>query len=76
MYAPGTWVKLDGGTLDVGVVRDHQLNLTNDFAMFMEEWIGIAQLGCETIRIDSEVCATGERPGYAAALRTCAGYGS
>lgn len=76
MYAPGTWVKLDGGSLDVGLVRDHSLNKTNDFAMFMEEWIGIAQLGCETIRIDSDVCADGSRAPYATALRTCAGYGS
>jgi hypothetical protein len=76
MYAPGTWVKLDGGSLDVGLVRDHALNKTNDFAMFMEEWIGIAQLGCETIRIDSDVCATGSRAPYASALRACAGYGS
>lgn len=75
MYAPGTWVKLDGGSLDVGLVRDHSLNKSNDFAMFMEEWIGIAQLGCETIRIDSDVCASGERAPYGT-LRACAAYGS
>jgi hypothetical protein len=74
MYAPGTWVKLDGGSLDVGLVRDHALNQTNDFSMFMEEWLGIAQMGCETIRIDSTVCADGSRAPYAAALRACAGY--
>jgi hypothetical protein len=72
MYAPGTFVKLDGGTLDLGLVRDHQLNKKNDFAMFMEEWIGLAQLGCESIRIDSTVCPSGARPGYADELRACA----
>ena len=71
MFAPGTFVKLDGGSLDVGLVRDHALNKTNDFAMFMEEWIGIAQLGCESIRIDSTVVPSGSRPGYAASLREC-----
>jgi hypothetical protein len=76
IYAPGTGVKLDGGSLDVGLYRDHSLNKTNDFAMFMEEWIGIAQMGCETIRIDSDVCASGSRAPYAAALRTCTGFGS
>lgn len=72
MYAPGTFVKLDGGTLDLGLVRDHTLNKKNDFAMFMEEWLGFAMLGCESIRIDSLVCPSGSRAPYAAALRTCA----
>lgn len=71
MFAPGTFVKLDGGSLDVGLVRDHALNKRNDFAMFMEEWIGIAQLGCESIRIDSTIVPSGARPGYSATLRTC-----
>lgn len=71
IYAPGTFVKLDGGSLDVGLVRDHSLNKTNDFAMFMEEWIGLAQLGCESVRIDSTVVPSGARAPYAAALREC-----
>lgn len=73
LFAPGTFVKLDGGSLDVGLVRDHALNKTNDFAMFMEEWIGLAQLGCESIRIDSTVVPSGARAPYAAALRECVG---
>ena len=73
MFAPGTFVKLDGGSLDVGLVRDHALNKTNDFAMFMEEWIGLAQLGCESIRIDSTVVPSGSRAGYASALFECTG---
>lgn len=71
MYAPGTFVKLDGGTLDLGLVRDSVLNKTNDFSMFMEEWLGFAQLGCESVRIDSAVCASGSRAPYADALRDC-----
>lgn len=73
LYAPGTFIKLDGGSLDVGLVRDHALNKTNDFAMFMEEWIGIAMLGCESVRIDSTVVPSGARAPYAAALRECVG---
>lgn len=72
MFAPGTFVKLDGGTLDLGLVRDHTLNRSNDFAMFMEEWLGFAMLGCESIRIDSLVCPSGSRAPYAGALRSCA----
>jgi hypothetical protein len=71
MFAPGTFVRLDGGTLDLGLVRDHTLNKTNDFAMFMEEWIGFAMLGCESIRIDSVVCPSGSRAPSASALRSC-----
>jgi len=73
LFAPGTFVKLDGGSLDVGLVRDHALNKTNDFAMFMEEWIGLAQLGCESIRIDSTVVPSGARAPYASALFECTG---
>jgi len=72
MFAPGTFVKLDGGTLDLGLVRDHTLNKSNDFAMFMEEWLGFAMLGCESVRIDSLVCPSGSRAPYASALRSCA----
>lgn len=72
MFSPGTFVKLDGGSLDVGLVRDSALNKTNDFSMFMEEWLGFAQLGCESVRIDSLVCASGSRAPYASALRICA----
>lgn len=72
LYGPGTFVKLDGGTLDLGLVRDHALNKKNDFAMFMEEWLGFAQLGCESVRIDSLVCPSGARAPYASSLRACA----
>lgn len=71
MFAPGTFVKLDGGTLDVGLYRDHSLNKSNDFAMFMEEWLGFAMLGCESVRIDSTVCPSGSRAPYASSLRAC-----
>ena len=62
MYAPGTFVRLDGGTLDVGLVRDSALNRTNDVEMFMEEWIGIAKLGLESVKITSTVCVNGAGP--------------
>lgn len=60
--APGTFVRLDGGTLDVGLVRDSALNRTNDVEMFMEEWIGIAMLGLESVKLTSTVCLNGAAP--------------
>lgn len=40
LAAPGAWLFLDGGTLDLGVVRDSTLNATNDVQMFAESWEG------------------------------------
>lgn len=62
MYAPGTWTRMDGGTLDVGLVRDSTLNRTNDLQMFMEEWTGMIFLGLESIKGTSTVCASGAAP--------------
>jgi hypothetical protein len=61
LFAPGTFVRLDGGTLDVGIVRDSVLNGTNDLQIFMEEWWALAQLGCESIALSSDVCPNGAR---------------
>lgn len=62
IYAPGTFVRLDGGTLDVGLVRDSTLNRTNDLQLFMEEWIGMAKLGFESVGLLSTLCINGAGP--------------
>jgi hypothetical protein len=60
MFAPGTVVRLNGGTLDLGVVRDSTLNLANDFQVFTEEFVGIAVAGYEILRISGlENCPNG-----------------
>lgn len=70
LYAPGTFVRLDGPTLDLGVVRDSTLNAANDFQTFMESWTGLACVGNEAIYIQGiETCATGETG--AAGTLTC-----
>ena len=40
MYAPGTVIELDGGTLDLGVVRDSTLNASNNYQTFVEPFVG------------------------------------
>lgn len=46
LWAPGSFVRGTGGTLDLGVVRDSTLNAVNDFtAAWTEEFWLIAQLG-------------------------------
>jgi hypothetical protein len=57
--SPGTFIRLDGGTLDVGLVRDSVLNKTNDLQIFMEEWLGIVMLGAESVKLTSNVMPNG-----------------
>jgi hypothetical protein len=68
LYAPGTFVRLNGGQLDLGIVRDSVLNSTNDLQIFFEEWLELAMVGNESIKITSTVCPTGTGPSPVTAL--------
>lgn len=70
LHAPGTFVRLDGGSLDLGLVRDSSLNRTNDLQLFMEEWIGMAMLGLEAVRLIDVLCPNGAVP-EATSLLVC-----
>jgi len=59
LFEEGHWLFLDGGTLDLGIVRDSTLNQTNDFQNFAESFEGIAQRGCESLWVSSTVCVNG-----------------
>lgn len=64
MWAPGTVIELDGGTLDLGVVRDSTLNSTNNYQTFVEPFVGWCVPGHEIRALAIEVCpsgATGDR---------------
>jgi hypothetical protein len=50
MWVEGDMLHLDGGTLDLGVVRDSTLNQTNEYKTFSESWEGVAHRGVEAIR--------------------------
>lgn len=60
LFAEGTFLFLDGGTLDLGLVRDSTLNATNDYKMFAETFEGVAKRGVESYRVVSALRATGE----------------
>jgi hypothetical protein len=62
LYAPGTFVRLDAGTLDVGLIRDSALNGTNDLELFAEQWIQVCMVGLESIRIAHTLCPDGTAP--------------
>ena len=62
LFAPGTFVRLDGGTLDVGIVRDSILNGTNDLQIFSEQWVQVCQVGLESLRLEITLCPDGTGP--------------
>lgn len=70
MFPPGTWVRLDGGTLDVGMIRDSSLVETNDYRIFAEEWVQVCKRGGESIALDVTVCPNGTAPSSVSAF-TC-----
>jgi hypothetical protein len=59
LFPEGTWLFLDGGELDLGLVRDSVLNATNDFQIFMETFEGACMVGIESLKITSTVCPSG-----------------
>lgn len=68
IYAPGTWIRLDGGTLDVGIVRDSTLNSQNDLQIFSEEWVQMCKVGIESVRLNLTLCPDGTGPSPTTAL--------
>lgn len=71
MWPTGTMLFLDGGSLDLGIVRDSTLNETNDYRIFSETFEEVAFIGNEALRIQlTSVCPTGNTGGLQATL-TC-----
>ena len=69
LFAEGTFLFLDGGTLDLGIIRDSTLVGTNDYKMFVETFEGVAKVGVEGLKISSTINING----VAAALRDTLG---
>jgi chemotaxis protein histidine kinase CheA len=69
LFAEGTFLFLDGGTLDLGIIRDSTLVGTNDYKMFVETFEGVAKVGIESLKITSTINVNG----VAAALRDTTG---
>ncbi len=69
IFAEGTFLFLDGGTLDLGIIRDSSLVGTNDYKMFVETFEGVAKVGVESLKVVSTISVNG----VAAALRDTTG---
>jgi hypothetical protein len=61
LFTPGCFVFLDGGRLDIGVVRDVSLVGTNDALVFAEQFEAVAMRGAadQSLYITAEVCPDG-----------------
>lgn len=51
LFPEGTWLHLDGGTLDLGLIRDSGLIAGNNFRMFSESWENVAKVGPESLEV-------------------------
>jgi hypothetical protein len=69
LFAEGTFLFVDGGTLDLGIIRDSTLVGTNDYKMFIETFENVAKVGVESLKITSTISVNG----VASALRDLLG---
>jgi hypothetical protein len=76
IFPEGSFLYLDGGSLDLGLVRDSTLNSQNDYQIFYEEFNGLCFIGLESFKVTSEVCPNGEVAVSSANLRACVSPGS
>jgi hypothetical protein len=70
LYIEGTFLHLDAGVLELGIVRDSTLNSTNDYQVFGETFENVARVGPEqaALWVTSTVCPSGEFPALTTAL--------
>jgi hypothetical protein len=70
VYVEGAFIHVDGGSLELGLVRDSTLNSTNDFQMFGETFENVALLApAQAARwVTATVCPSGEFPALTTAL--------
>lgn len=59
LFPEGSHLFLDGGTLDLGVVRDSTLNSVNDYQIFAETFEETAFTGMESLVITIDICPNG-----------------
>jgi hypothetical protein len=59
----GSFLFLDGGQLDLGIVRDSTLVRTNDYQTFTETFESVARIGGEALWVTTPVATTGRFSG-------------
>ncbi len=71
MYLVGSWLHLDGGIIDLGIVRDSVLNATNDFMIFYESMEAAALVGVENLALSINLCDDGSASALVDAIGIC-----
>lgn len=70
LFPEGTWLFLDGGTLDLGLVRDSTLNSVNDYTVFAETFESAAKVGIDSYVVNSTLHPNGSAISTTAATGT------
>jgi len=72
LFPEGAFIHVDGGSLELGIVRDSTLNSTNDYQIFGETFENVALIGPaqSAYWVTSDLCASGQFP-PAGTARTC-----
>lgn len=65
LYPEGAFLFLDGGTLDLGLIRDSTLVVTNDLMFFSETFEGLHFQGPEALYLTMATCPDGTVSGTA-----------
>lgn len=70
LFPAGTFLHLDGGTLELGLVRDSTLNSTNDYQVFGETFENVARIGpTQAARwLTVTICPNGQFPALGTAI--------
>jgi hypothetical protein len=70
VFAEGTWTVLDGGTLDLGVIRDSTHVANNTYCEFTESFYNLAHLGGESVHVKSSLAPNGMAAALVATVPT------
>ncbi len=72
IFPQGAFIHVDGGSLELGLVRDSTLNSTNDFQLFGETFENVARIAPAQAAywVTTDWCPTGQFP-PAGTARTC-----
>jgi hypothetical protein len=70
LFPAGAFIHVDGGSLELGIVRDSTLNSTNDYQIFGESFENVARIAPlqATRWATVAVCPSGEFPATTTAL--------
>ncbi len=61
LWFEGSFLHLDGGTLDLGIVRDTTTNAANNFRVFTETFENVAFVGPESLEVALTLCPDGSQ---------------